>query len=75
MLIVDTGVLLAAADDADPDHQACARLLADADGPLITTPLLRTWALVSSHSVNSEAVSIEPIGASLRLACNQRPTI
>ena len=40
MLIVDTGVLLAAADDADPDHQVCARLLADTDGPLITTALV-----------------------------------
>jgi len=28
VLIVDTGVLLAATDTADPDHGACGRLLA-----------------------------------------------
>ena len=39
MLVVDTSVLLAAADNADPDHEACAQAIADA-GPLITTPLV-----------------------------------
>lgn len=39
MLIVDTSVLLAAADNADPDHEACGQALVDA-GPLITTPLV-----------------------------------
>ena len=40
MLIVDTGVLLAAADLNDPDHVACARLLEAETGPLVTTPLV-----------------------------------
>ncbi len=40
MLIVDTGVLLAAADNADPDHKACAQLLAKDARPLLTTPLV-----------------------------------
>jgi len=40
MLIVDTGVLLAAADEADPDHAACAKLVEDDPGPLVTTPLV-----------------------------------
>ena len=40
MLIVDTGVLLAAADRNDPDHEACARLLENHDGELVTTPLV-----------------------------------
>lgn len=39
MLVVDTGVLLAAADNADPEHAACVRLL-EAAGPLVTTPLV-----------------------------------
>ena len=40
MLIVDTGVLLAAADSNDPDHVACARLLEAVKGPIVTTPLV-----------------------------------
>ena len=40
MLITDTGVLVAAADDADADHQTCAELLEDEPGPLVTTPLV-----------------------------------
>ena len=40
MLVIDTGVLLAAADDADPDHQACASLVESASGPLVTTALV-----------------------------------
>ena len=40
MLIVDTGVLLAAADNADPDHVACARLVEDETGPFVTTALV-----------------------------------
>ncbi|MEX2555215.1 MAG: PIN domain-containing protein [Actinomycetota bacterium] len=38
-MLVDTSVLLAAADNADPDHEACAQAVAGA-GPLITTPLV-----------------------------------
>lgn len=39
-MIVDTGVLLAAADQADPDHHACAELLeTDASG-LRASPLV-----------------------------------
>lgn len=40
MLLVDTGVLLAAADRNDPDHDACARLVTDEPGPLVTSPLV-----------------------------------
>ena len=39
MLVVDTSVLLAAADNADPDHEPCLRAIQDA-GPLLTTPLV-----------------------------------
>jgi predicted nucleic acid-binding protein len=40
VLIVDTGVLLAAADNADPDHEACAQLLQHESGRLVTTALV-----------------------------------
>jgi len=43
VLIVDTGVLLAAADDADPDHIACVEIVETAD------------QLVTSHLVIAEA--------------------
>ena len=39
MLVVDTSVLLAAADNADPDHDPCIRTIQDA-GPLVTTTLV-----------------------------------
>ena len=40
MLIVDTGVVLVASDNGDPDHVACAGLLQDSVGPLVTTALV-----------------------------------
>lgn len=40
MLIVDTGVLVAATDRNDRDHQACAALLEGDTGPLITTAMV-----------------------------------
>lgn len=40
MLVLDTGPLVAAANRADPDHRACARLLATDPGPLVVSPLV-----------------------------------
>jgi predicted nucleic acid-binding protein len=40
VLLVDTGPLLATADQADKDHAACRALLEGDDGPLVTTPLV-----------------------------------
>jgi predicted nucleic acid-binding protein len=40
VLIVDTGVLLAAADANDPDHARCAALLLGESGDLVTTALV-----------------------------------
>lgn len=37
MLIVDTGVLVAAADRTDPHHDTCSRLLTTEPQPLVTT--------------------------------------
>lgn len=40
MLIVDTGVFLAAADDNDPDHDPCVDMLASSNDELVTTALV-----------------------------------
>jgi predicted nucleic acid-binding protein len=40
VLVVDTGVLLAATDAADRDHGACGRLLANETDRLVTTALV-----------------------------------
>jgi uncharacterized protein len=40
VLIIDTGVIVAAADRNDPHHKACAALLENATGPLITSPMV-----------------------------------
>ncbi len=40
MLIVDTGVLVAATDSSDRQHRVCVDLLANSGGPLITTALV-----------------------------------
>ena len=40
MLIVDSGVLVAAADRNDPDFAACSSLLETDDGPLVTTAMV-----------------------------------
>jgi predicted nucleic acid-binding protein len=40
VLIVDTGVLVAATDRNDPDHAACAALLENEAEPLVTTGLV-----------------------------------
>ena len=40
MLLLDTGPIVAAANTADPDHTACARLLVAHPGPFIVTGLV-----------------------------------
>ncbi|WP_395161155.1 type II toxin-antitoxin system VapC family toxin [Ilumatobacter sp.] len=40
MLIVDTGVLVAAADRSDPQHSRCAPLVAGASGQMRTTAMV-----------------------------------
>ncbi|MGH2935152.1 MAG: type II toxin-antitoxin system VapC family toxin [Gaiellaceae bacterium] len=39
MLVVDTSVLLAAADNADPDHEPCTKAI-EGESPLATTALV-----------------------------------
>jgi uncharacterized protein len=44
-LLVDTGPLVALADPADRDHDACKRFIRDHRGPLLTT-----WAVLTEFS-------------------------
>lgn len=44
MLIVDTGPLVAIANDRDPDHHRVRTVLETHPGPLVTTPLVLTEA-------------------------------
>lgn len=40
MLIIDTGVLVAAADRSDPQHEVCAALVSDESSTLTTTAMV-----------------------------------
>ncbi len=40
MLVLDTGVLVAAADRTDPHHTASAAIIRDDPGPLVTTAMV-----------------------------------
>jgi uncharacterized protein len=40
VLIIDTGIFVAAADDNDPDHRACADLVEETEQDLVTTALV-----------------------------------
>lgn len=64
MLIVDTGVLLAAADVNDPDHEACAALLLDEPGDLVTTALVvaeAAYLIGRQLGPSAEAVFFESV--------------
>lgn len=44
MLIVDTGILVAAADRTDPHHTDSVSIVTDDPGPLVTTPMVMAEA-------------------------------
>lgn len=62
MLIVDTGPLVATADQDDPDHDACAALLETTPEPLVTT------ALVVAEAAFLIARQVGPAGEAALLA-------
>ncbi len=59
MLIVDTGPIVAIANDRDPDHHAVRAVLEAHQGPLVTTPLVVTeagWLIRSQLGIVAETV-------------------
>lgn len=66
VLIVDTGPLVATADDRDPDHQRCRALLEGDPGPLVTTALVVTetgWLIRRQLNTDAEAAFYTAIAA------------
>jgi predicted nucleic acid-binding protein len=58
MLLVDTGVFVAAADLDDRDHLSCAALIETHPGPLVTTPLVIAetgWLIRRQLNIATEA--------------------
>jgi hypothetical protein len=55
VLIVDTGVLLAAADKADPDHLACAEIVATTDELCTTHLVIAEAAYLIARQLGPEA--------------------
>ncbi len=66
MLIVDTGPIVAIANDRDPDHHAVRALLEAHRGPLVTTPLVVTeagWLIRSQLGIAAETAIYRSIGS------------
>ena len=66
MLIVDTGVLLATADSADPDHDSCAALISAESGPLMASPLViaeTTYLIGRQLGARAEAAFVRAVAA------------
>ncbi len=64
MLLVDTGVFVAAADLDDRRHDACAALIETHPGPLVTTPLVVTeagWLIRRQLDTTTEAALYQAI--------------
>ena len=62
--MVDTGVLVAAADTNDPAHQTCADLLLSAPAPIVTTGLViaeTSYLIQRELGVDSEALLFRSI--------------
>jgi predicted nucleic acid-binding protein len=63
VLIVDTGPLVATADRADRDHEACRALLESDEGPLVTTAMVIAEAAYLIQSVNQLLLTPGPVMA------------
>jgi predicted nucleic acid-binding protein len=65
-LVVDTNVILAAADRADPSHVACRRLLESHRGPLVTTAMVVAeagWLIDRQLGARAEAAFYRSIAS------------
>lgn len=64
MLVVDTGVFVAAADLDDRHHHVCAALIETHPGPLVTTALVITeagWLIRRQLDITTEAAFYQAI--------------
>ena len=63
MLLVDTNVLLAAADTSAPEHPQCAALLDERTDLVVTTPVATecAWMIESRLGVTAEAAFVTSI--------------
>jgi predicted nucleic acid-binding protein len=64
MLLVDTGVIFAVADDAEADHAACEQLLASHPGPLLVpTPVVveAAWLIESRLGPAAEVTFLRSV--------------
>ncbi len=70
MLLVDTNVLLAAADTSAPEHGRCAALLDERTDLVVTTPVAAecSWMIESRLGPRAEAVFVASI-ATGELVC------
>ena len=67
MIVVDTGVLYAAADSADAEHHPCLQLLETHAGPLIIpTPVIveAAWLIESCLGLGAEVAFLRAICSS-----------
>lgn len=70
MLVVDTGVFVAAADLDDRHHEPCAALVETHPGPLITTPFVIAetgWLIRRQLDTTIEAAFYQTIAVAERL--------
>jgi uncharacterized protein len=70
VIILDTGPLLAAANDRDQHHAACAELLATARGPLLvpSSVVIETcWLLETRRGSQAEAAFLRSFNLGLEL--------
>lgn len=66
MLIVDTGPIVAIANDRDPDHHAVRAVLEAHQGPLVTTSLVVTeagWLIRSQLGIAAEIIIYRSIAS------------
>jgi predicted nucleic acid-binding protein len=62
MILADSGVLLAAANQNEKEHEACATLIEDNVGALMVSPLVVAevcYMLSSRHSAEAEALFLD----------------
>lgn len=63
MLLVDTNILVAAADTSTPEHERCATVLEEHGGILVPAPVAieTAWMIESRLGADAEAVFVESV--------------